>query len=84
MKDAILNMAIWAFQKWVSAYVASGLFERVQQLFAHLASPEFKDLTGKAKREHLVKTVEQEFGHMTSAAGAVARGSIELLYLRSK
>jgi len=84
MKHTILNVAIWAFQRWLNAYVASGLFARVEQLFADLADPQYRNLSGVTKRERVTTAIEQEFGHITDAAGAAARGAVELLYLRAK
>ena len=83
MKTTILNMAIWAFQRWVNAYIASGLFQRVEQLFHDLADPQYRKLSGVTKRERLTAAIEAEFGHISAASGAAARGAIELLYLRS-
>jgi hypothetical protein len=81
-KQTLLSTAYWAFKKFVEVYIASGLFERIEELFDELMSDEYAELSGEAKRQRVVLAVSAEFGEIRSAAAAVTRGVIELLWLR--
>jgi hypothetical protein len=84
MKAILLNSAIWALRRFVEAYIAGGLYSRIESLFDDLLSPEYEELSGETKRERVARQIGAEFSEVRSLAEAVARSFIELFWLRIK
>jgi hypothetical protein len=84
MKTILLNTALWAIRRVVDRYIAGGAVDRIEQLCADLLDPRYSHLFGKTKAQRVEEQIEAEYGHITDLAGSVARGVVELLYLRWK